>query len=77
MTRMAARPKCSLCGQFIICSCGGCASDTCKARCPHEKSSGHLAAISGKLGERPSQSVRGHSAPKYPRLDQLDGDSTD
>lgn len=70
--RMAAREKCSLCGRFIICSCGGCASNTCRNRCPHEKDSGPLAAISGKLGESRSDKfkVKGH----YPRLDQLDGD---
>lgn len=71
---MATREKCSLCGRFIICSCGGCASYTCVARCQHERSSGQLAAISGHLCERPNHSVSGRKKTAYPRLDQYDGD---
>lgn len=74
---MAERPRCSLCHRFILCSCGGCASDTCKNRCPHERSSGQLAAISGTLCETPSSSASGHRNKPKPRLDQLDGSRTD
>lgn len=77
--RMAARERCSLCQRFIICSCGGCASDkgTCRNACPHERSSGQLAAISGQLGVGKGQHPKGRRKPSHMRLDQLDGDRTD
>jgi hypothetical protein len=64
--------RCPLCNCFVICSCGGCKTVTCENVCIHESSSGTLSAISGKLQESPH--VSGKKLPRYPTLDELDGD---